>query len=344
MIDLLPDDAQQAIWDSAEAVLAAEAPLARLHGPDPRDTDLLRRTASLGWLGLGLPEADGGVGYGLAEEALIFRAAGRHLVSPTLLGSVLAARIASRAGDAALAGALLDGQRRAAILVPLAGARVASDPEGVFHRLDSQPGDLGVAWGPQGAALFEAAGAAAPVAGIDDTLVLERVGLDGARPLYWLAAADEDIAGRATVLGAASLTGIAEAARDMAVAYAKVREQFGQPIGAFQAIKHACADMAVRCEAAWSLTVFAALAQGRPDAAFQAHAAWIIADQAASLNAARNIQTHGGMGFTAECDAQLLVKRARVLSALGGGARSHKAALLAQPAPSRARAALEAAA
>lgn len=343
MIDLLPNDEQQAIWDSAETVLAAEAPLSRLHADAADDAAVLRRTAELGWIGLGLAEADGGVGYGLAEEALIFRAAGRHLLSPTLLGSVLAARIASRAGDAALAAALLSGERRAAILVPLDG-RLDAQPSGAFHRLDAGPDDLAVAWSAEGAALFSPLSCNAVVASIDDTVKLERINLDSVRPLHWIAAVQDDIALRATVLGAATLTGLAEAARDMALEYAKMRQQFGQAIGAFQAIKHACADMAVRCESAWSLTAFAALAEDRGDAAFQAHAAWIIAAQAADQNAARNVQVHGGMGFTAECDAQLLVKRARVLAAIGGGARGHKAALLAQPDPAKAGAGLETAA
>jgi len=76
--------------------------------------------------------------------------------------------------------------------------------------------------------------------------------------------------------------------------------QFGRPIGVNQAVKHACADMATRCEAASSLLFFAALGlrEGRPDAAFQVAAAKRIATAAAYANARANVQIHGGMGFT----------------------------------------------
>ncbi len=338
MIDLLPNDEQQAIWDSAAQVLAAESPLSRLHGPADGDAALLRRAAGLGWIGLGLAETDGGVGYGPAEEVLLFRAAGRHLAGPGLLGSVLAARIATRAGDVELAAALLSGARRAAVMIAAPGEVVGRAVSGLFHRFDARPGDLTVVWGEDGAGLFDRDLPSTPIDGIDEAVTLERLSLETVGLSHWVTTGDDAIAWRATVLIAALLTGLSEAARDLTVDYAKLRQQFGQPIGAFQAIKHACADMAVRCEAAWSLTVFAALSSGRMDSAFQAHAAWIIAAQAAERNAACAVQTHGGIGFTAECDAQLFVKRAQLLIGLGGGVRSHKSLLLARPDPALERA------
>src|SRR3546814_7762242 len=107
---------------------------------------------------------------------------------------------------------------------------------------------------------------------------------------------------RAQLLVSAYLTGLAEAALDDSVGYAKVREQFQQPSGAFQAVKHRCADMLTRASVAWNSTIFAALtdqAEG-PDADLRAIAAKILASDAAFANAASNIQNHGAYGFTGD--------------------------------------------
>jgi alkylation response protein AidB-like acyl-CoA dehydrogenase len=127
------------------------------------------------------------------------------------------------------------------------------------------------------------------------------------------------------------LAGVAEAARDMAVSYAATRVQFGQLIGAFQAVKHACADMAMRAEAAAAQTFYAALlvTAGNADTASDVASARLIAGKAALDNAKANIQVHGGMGFTQECDAHLYLKRAQLFSALNGS----RARQLAQLAP-----------
>jgi len=119
----------------------------------------------------------------------------------------------------------------------------------------------------------------------------------------------------ATVLLAAEAVGLAERTLEASVEYAKVRQQFGRPIGSFQAVKHRCADMAVRAEVARSLTTYAAVAlrDGEPDAARHADEAKALAVDAALANAHDNVQNHGGMGFTWESDAHLYLKRAWVL-------------------------------
>ncbi len=321
MIDLLPDDEQQALVDNVRDVLAAEAPVSRLRG-GMGDRDLISRLTALGWVGLGISEEQGGVGLGLVEEALLFCEAGRHLVGPGLLAAVLGAHAAD---DPALRAALIGGDRGAAL--------IARDGQ---HRFDRRPGDLSVSVTDAGATLFEDDGAigALPVTGLDGAVALERVSIGQGGGI---AVSSADLPLRATILIAANLVGLAEAARDMATAYAKERQQFGQPIGAFQAIKHRCADMAVGCEAGWTLTVFAALAlaEGRPDAAFQAAAARIVAGDAALAAVRGNVQIHGGMGFTDECDAQLLVKRCHLWLQAGGDTRAHKVALMAEPEPVR---------
>jgi alkylation response protein AidB-like acyl-CoA dehydrogenase len=119
------------------------------------------------------------------------------------------------------------------------------------------------------------------------------------------------------VLGGALLVGLAAGTLDMAVAYAEQREQFGKPIGSFQAVKHMCADMLVAAETARAAVHAAAVTidqpgVGDPDRA--AAGAGLLASEAAIKNGKTCIQVHGGMGFTWEVPAHLYVMRARVLS------------------------------
>jgi alkylation response protein AidB-like acyl-CoA dehydrogenase len=142
--------------------------------------------------------------------------------------------------------------------------------------------------------------------------------------LGWVPAAQGALHRQAQLLVAAQLLGMAEASRDMAVDYAQVRMQFGQPIGAFQAVKHRCANMAIGAEALRAQLVLAAIAErdGWPDAAFQVDACRLLAARCALANAGANIQMHGGIGFTAECDAHLFLLRAHLLEHLGGPVRT----------------------
>lgn len=127
----------------------------------------------------------------------------------------------------------------------------------------------------------------------------------------------------------------AEASRDTSVDYAKIRRQFGTAIGAFQAVKHKCSDMAVRCEAATSLTFYAALSvrDRLQSAAFDASAAKALAAEAAMEHASVCVQVHGGMGVTAQMTPHLYVKRARVLDQLFRSRRWRLARVLASPTP-----------
>jgi alkylation response protein AidB-like acyl-CoA dehydrogenase len=131
---------------------------------------------------------------------------------------------------------------------------------------------------------------------------------------------------RMRLLEAAVLAGIARAALDMAVAYAGMREQFGRPIGTFQAVKHHCANMALAARCASDQLSFAAVAlddvasgEPRADTALQVESALYVAASAALENCAKNIQVHGGMGFSDEADPHKLLKRARVFVEIAGG-------------------------
>jgi len=134
-----------------------------------------------------------------------------------------------------------------------------------------------------------------------------------------------DLAGAAL---AAEQVGGAEACLDLAVDYAKVREQFGRPIGSFQAIKHKCADMLLQVESARSAAWYAGWVAGRGDwdelAAASATAQAYCSD-AYFHCAAENIQIHGGIGFTWEHDAHLFFRRAKSSESLLGDGSHHRA-------------------
>jgi alkylation response protein AidB-like acyl-CoA dehydrogenase len=152
---------------------------------------------------------------------------------------------------------------------------------------------------------------------------------------YWIPAATAPIALRAQVLLAARLIGLAEHACDLTVEYAKVRQQFGKPIGSFQAVKHRCADMVLRARLAWHQTALAGLkvqAAAR-DAALHAAAAKLIAAQAAHENARAAIQLHGAIGFQSECDVHWFMKRAHLYDQIGGGMQVQARRVMSERSP-----------
>ena len=127
---------------------------------------------------------------------------------------------------------------------------------------------------------------------------------------------------RAAVAAAAVMLGAARKCMEMSVEYAKVREQFGQPIGSFQAIKHACAEMLVEVENSHGATYYAAWAidAAAPDAALAASVAKSYVGEASRKVCGSAIQVHGGIGFTWEYDLHLYFKQAKFLEALYGDA------------------------
>ena len=131
---------------------------------------------------------------------------------------------------------------------------------------------------------------------------------------------------RAAIGASAEMLGAARRCMEMSVEYAKVRQQFGQPIGAFQAIKHACAEMLLEVENAHAATYYAAWAldAGAPDAALAASVAKAYVGDASRKVCGSSIQVHGGIGFTWEYDLHLYVKRAKHLEPLYGDADFHR--------------------
>ncbi|HVT22667.1 MAG TPA: acyl-CoA dehydrogenase family protein [Mycobacteriales bacterium] len=325
-MDLVLSDDQRAVVASVAEVLDDLMPMERVRtvlDGDAAPLDALWRSAGeLGWFGLGLSEVHGGTGFALIDEALLFVELGRRVTPGPFLATTLAARVAALAGATDAAGALLSGQARAGLATrPAAGPAVLYDAADAAYLL---------VFGPDGVELLPAtvASGRSGQRGLDPLLRRETAVLSGepiasARPT-------EPLAARGSVLVSAMLTGIAAAARDMSVGYAKTREQFGSPIGAFQAVKHRCADMAVAAALADAQLTFAALSvsEGAEDADFQVAAARVVAERAALSNVREAIQIYGGIGVTWECDAHLYLKRVHALRELFGGEPAQRPALL----------------
>ncbi len=335
-MDLLPSVDQQQIADTIKNFLANEAPVDRLRefgaigNPDAK---LWPQLGELGFFALGLPEDKGGVGLSAAEEMLAFQQFGYHLISPAIFGIVLGARLAAFAGEEDLRDQLLSGTKR----VGLANHRGAAGEARDYHLIEAGAADWILVLNEEYAALH----ARADFAGItavnstDSVLELERATLGVAKPRAQVNKDVDKLHSRALMLLGSYCVGISEGARDMAVEYAKVREQFGKPIGSFQAIKHICADMAIRSESALCQASFAALVldEGSRDTDFHTVASKIVATEAAVKNAAGNIQVHGAFGFTAEANAHHYLKRAHVIDKLWGALSEQRRRLLTFPTP-----------
>lgn len=295
-----PNREQRELVGAMDDAIAAILPLARCHERATEDESIWASLSELGLFSLAISEADGGLGLGAVEEVLIAMSLGRQLASP----SVFATMASVHAGQT-------DAEYRGARTAPAMG----------FHKrmtviADEQASQI-LLRNDEGALLHALEGAGALMQGnpwFDQLARPERLGEP--RSVF-----DEDGLIRLQLLNAAGLVGLADRALEMAVDYSKMREQFGRAIGSYQAVKHHCANMAVAARTAQDMLTFAAVAvdQGRDDAAFLAEAAFVSAAHAASGNAAKNIQIHGGIGFSAEADPHLFVKRAQILIAFGGG-------------------------
>ncbi|MER6972160.1 acyl-CoA dehydrogenase family protein [Nocardioides sp. NPDC057767] len=341
-MDLLPSQDQReliaAATDFLESRMPIEAIRTRDGQPSAVDAAAWREGAEMGLLTLGLAEEHRGSGLGLDDEALLFAALAEHLAPGPFLASTLAARVAAGCGDTELATRIADGSA----MVGLAELRGDGEigPEGIkgtFDLIDCVGVGQVLLVTEQGAAIVETGelGEIEELIPSDPGIRLATANAAAAPVRHWLPSEDDPIWLRAVVLTAAGLSGLASAVTTMATEHAKLRVQFGRPIGVHQAIKHACADMAVASDAAMSQTLFAAVCvqTGRPDALFQALAAKTVAARAAIENAAAAIQVHGGMGYTYEHDAHLFLKRAHVISHLFGEPTHVLADLLEQGAP-----------
>ncbi|MER7836332.1 acyl-CoA dehydrogenase family protein [Streptomyces sp. NPDC096040] len=222
------------------------------------------------------------------------------------LGLPEAVLVFEEAGRALLTGPL--------VATHLAAADVpgAATGEAVVARVD---GGL-VEWLAEADVVRGDASGAVPLCSVDPLTPLHRV--PGAA-----AVAPDPVA---VLLTAAEQLGTATRACELAVQHARTREQFGQPIGAFQAVKHLCAEMLVRAETARAAVYAAAVTADPVDIA----AARLLADEAAVRGTRDCLQVHGGMGFTWEAQVHLHMKRAWVRAQRGGGNTESEETLAAE--------------
>jgi len=333
-MDLMLSAEQESIRDAIRTMLRDRMPSERVRAlmasDAPVDRGFWAQAGDLGWFGLALAEDAGGAGYGLPEAMLLFTELGRSLVPGPWLGCVVgAAALATTPGLRKALDAVVAGKELVA-LVDDPGDALGTGPtlDGrVDHVIDADLVDAFVILGSR-AVRWVAKGA-------KGLAVSAQLSMDPTRRLGTLTAggvaaeavsADAAALRRiATVLAAAEAVGVAERTLEMSVEYGKVRQQFGKPIGTFQAIKHRCADMATRTEVARAVVVYASVAvqDGEGDADFHVRSAKALAADAAIQNATDNVQNHGGMGYTWESDAHLYLKRARVLEHVCGSRMTH---------------------
>jgi len=312
-VDLTVGPEEQQIVDSARQFVAGALPVSRLHDSAGRTFDDIReQIAEMGWYAIALPEELGGLGLSFVEEALVFREIGRGLGPTIVLANMLAAHVAAAGGRGDVADALISGRSSAAIILPRPGA-VRGDMQGAVI-YDWDGASCAVVAGPDGAALFDMANFSVdPRPCLDKSVSMGR--LSGAQAAAIARLDGPTVYRRAALAVAAMQIGISEAVTTMIVDYARVRVTFGKPIGAYQAVRHCCADMLVRSEASRAQLLYAAvsLRDALPDADLMLEAAHAVAHDAATRNVDDNIQLHGGVGITEEHDAHLFMKRAQLL-------------------------------
>jgi alkylation response protein AidB-like acyl-CoA dehydrogenase len=319
-------------------------------------------SGQLGLTALRIPEEYGGSGFTAVELGIVMEEFGRTLLcAPYFSSAVLATELILAAGTesdrSALLPALADGSRRAAFAFteargswnPADVETAATEADGVWlirgekrFVIDGHTADyLIVAAREQtGVGLFVVDGGGGglkrkSVTGMDATRKLADVNFNDS-PAIRLGS-DGDAAeaiGRALDAAAVALAnemvGGAQALLDSAVAYAKMRVQFGRTIGSFQAIKHKCADMLLDVESAKSAAYAAAsaAAEDHPEAPALASLAKAAASEAYLRTAAETIQIHGGIGFTWENDTHLWFKRAKSSEVLLGDPAWHRERLM----------------
>lgn len=352
---------QAELRDSVRRFLTDRAPLSRVR--ELMDADVATNeqvwqhaAGQLGLQAIAIPEEYGGAGFSFVEQAIILEELGAALYTgPYLASAVLAATALLATADEAAKSDLLpgiaSGQRVATVAfteddgswepesIRLSAAKHGDGWVLDGHKsfvLDGATADLLLVVGAAeaGLSLFAVDGSAAglartSLATLDQTRKLARcefssvagrlIGSAGEAPLAKVL----DVT--AIALAAEQLGG-AQRALDMAVDYAKIRHQFGRPIGSFQAIKHRCADLLMEVESLRSAVAYAAaaVAEDSPEVPMLASLVKALASEVYFHVAAENIQIHGGIGFTWEHDAHLYFKRAKSSELFLGDASYHR--------------------
>jgi alkylation response protein AidB-like acyl-CoA dehydrogenase len=317
------NDEQQEIKSTARDFLmsrfAPEKVRELAESDSPYDEGLWGEICELGWAGIALSEEHGGQGLGTVEAVILAEEMGYALAPSPWISNLSAGFFIEEAGSdeqrARWLGGIASGAERAA---------VAFTP-------DDEP-VVGAAAGASVLVLNEGDGARLVE---PDDAALERLDLVDTTRAYFRASASggdslpgnvEQAVERSVVVLAAELVGVASRALEMAVAYAKEREQFDRPIGAYQAVSHRLAEMLWEVEESRSLAYYAGwTADAQPESLpLAASMAKARASDAATSVTHNAIQTFGGIGFTWEHDIHFFLKRARVSAQLLGTPRQHR--------------------
>ncbi|RLV71904.1 acyl-CoA dehydrogenase [Streptomyces rapamycinicus NRRL 5491] len=359
-VDFEPSEEQGMLRDVIRATLRDHAGPDRARGLLNADEDvdprLWRLAADLGWMGLALPEEYEGTGQGLTELALTAEELGRAVARGPFLTSALVGLAVSRGGSAELRAetlpAIAAGAARATWAFAEPGGqwstrhlltRATPRQDGfLLHGTKSTVQDAGGARWLMVTALLDGEPANFLVdrqangvivrrqRSMDLTRNLYEVSLDQVRvPVgHRLDGGPSDVSAlrdAGAVLTAADALGAAEWLLNATLDYAKVRVQFGRPIGSFQAIKHKAADMRMAVQGMRAAVYYAAMAAdaGAPDAGSAASIAKAFASEKASELAGEALQIHGGIGFTWEHDLHLYLRRVKADEVLYGNAAPH---------------------
>jgi alkylation response protein AidB-like acyl-CoA dehydrogenase len=359
-------EAAQALLDSRASIEKVREAADR---PDRIDRSLWTEMAEQGWMAIERPESAGGLGMGFVEVAVLCERLGAHLAPVPYAGTILSLAALERAvaesagGEDArlreLAEALSDGtgvgsvgwvRRPGQVVASRTGAGPASGDSSWV--LTGRPDP--VIFGPAADVVVLAATISDRTEGTTSTGLFAVTDLPEAsripqpameltRSIGWLDLdgtpairlgddrACDEVTDRAAVAASAEMLGGAARVLEMTVEYAKDRQQFGRPIGSFQAVKHRCADMLVDVEGMRSAVYYAAwcIAAGNGDSSTAASAAKVWCSEAASRVMGSGLQVHGGIGFTWEHDLHLFVKRSQLDQVSFGTAPYHRDRLAA---------------
>jgi alkylation response protein AidB-like acyl-CoA dehydrogenase len=344
-VDFTFSEEQEDFRRSVTTALSAEAPPTyvrqMIEDPVGVTPELWGKMADLGWLGVLVPEEQGGLGLGLVDMVVLQEELGRLPFPGPFLSSAVAATIAAvRLGEIDLLSDLASGSKRGTIAVEEPGH---GDPLGtVKATASSSNGGSASSWSLAGSKPLVLDGAQAdwalvvandsdglgtflletpagePVPALDVTRKVARVSLDGRSARRVGPRGDQTAIWRRVLddLGVAvcaELVGTCERALTLAVDYAKDRVQFDRPIATFQVIKHKAADMLHKLELSRVGTHYAAWASDADSDERERAAAMAkgYVAEAANLVTAECIQIHGGVGFTWDVDCHLLYRRAK---------------------------------
>ncbi|MCW5970342.1 MAG: acyl-CoA/acyl-ACP dehydrogenase [Blastocatellales bacterium] len=355
---------QKLLQESARTFFARECSPERVReliaGDTAYDEALWRAMADQGWTGLIIAEEYGGLGLGLVELAAVVEEMGRACLPGPFISTIWASALIARAGNEGQRKQYLDaislGDLKAT--VALLEQSADWDPESVELRAESADREVRLYGRKEFVAdaavsdliLCVARGAnglvVVPVEkGASGMQITATPAIDGARKLYSvhfdavavpaantldyapnLAAAINEATEVAAVALCAEMLGGMQWVLETAVEYAKTRQQFGRPIGVYQAVQHQCADMLLMAESARSATYYAAWAveQKLPAASLAVSVAKAYCSDAAREVGNRGIQVHGGIGFTWEHNIHLYYKRAKSAEVLFGDAVYHR--------------------